>query len=140
MFNLAETSKIFRAHPFHLRGLGAPRVFSHAGAWERGDSVFSPGTEMHSAVPMGLRASGCHDPGNELPGYFRVSPWDRYGVDFQAPSSVVMKIKKSAPGIFPSFYTIPPPGRRQINIICLWDSWKRNYIHLPFFPKLYFHR
>ena len=74
---------------------------SHAGAWEQGDSVFSPGTEMHSAVPMGLRASGSHDPGNELPGYFRVSPWDRYGVDFQAPPSAVMK-NKYAPGIFVS--------------------------------------
>ena len=26
--------------------------------------------------PDGTQASGCYCPGNELPGYFRVSPWD----------------------------------------------------------------
>ena len=51
--------------------------------------------------PDGTQASGCYYPGNELPGYFRVSPWDRYGVDFQAPPSAVMK-NKYAPGIFVS--------------------------------------
>ena len=43
--------------------------------------------------PDGTQTSGCYCPGNELPGYFRVSPWDKFGVAFQVPFSAVIKIK-----------------------------------------------
>lgn len=91
--------------PSTLIGIGAPLVRSHAGTWKRGDSGFSPGTKKHSAVPLGLRVSGCRVPGNELPGYFRVSPWDRFGVEIR-PLKDLCTIEKS-PGCESSRFVQP---------------------------------